>query len=158
DGTPVRSDIAFWGQHTPSGMLSGPDGKEALHFSGTGATTMTVALDPTTHTWRAGFRLQFPSGFDRTGALVCFFTEGGKNFGVFSLGGDNRHHSWFAVVRFEEGRGTVVGGFRFARAANAMVTSPGHPLRTPAGKPVAGLRFLQDGRLVAGGCVIPCKE
>jgi hypothetical protein len=164
DGTPARSDVAFWGQHTPSGMLTGPDGKLALHFSGMGSAT-TVALDTDAGTWRPGYRLQFPPGLAGPGALVCFFTEGGKNFGAFSVGGDNGDRSSFAIVRFDDYVGKTVARFQFDGKANAMVMlsgtegalDRGQPLRAPDGKPVAGLRFLQDGRLLAGGCVIPRK-
>jgi hypothetical protein len=141
NGTVARSDIAFWGQHTPSGMLTGPDGKQALHFSSLN-TGITVALDTEARTWRPGFRLQIPATLTANGGLVCFFTEGGKNFAIFAVAGDNGDRSSFAVVRFDDYVGKILEG---------------QPLGNPRGKPVMRLRFLQDGRLLADGCIIPRK-
>jgi hypothetical protein len=141
-------------------MLAGPDGKQALHFCGVGTTT-TVALDAEAGTWRPGFRLQFPPAVGGLHDLVSFFTEGGRNFGVFTPGGENTDRSPFAIVRFDDHAGKIVARFQFDGPAKAMVFLPGddkaRPLQNPGGTAVAGLRFLQDGRLLAGGCVIPRK-
>lgn len=165
DGSLARYHLSFWGQHTPSGLLTGPDGKVALHFSGMNSTH-TASLNPATETWKSGFQLDRNSG---SGELVCFFTEGGQNFAVYDPKTANADHSTFEIVRYEDGQAKAAVQYAFddKRGAETMRTDSNNDgviddkdaaatlMNGPDGKPIAGLRFQQDGRLVAAGNIIP---
>jgi len=151
DGRLLRWHTAFWGQFTPGGWWTGADRKPEFHLSGMHAQH-TVVLDVAARTWRPGVRFSLPDGTPPH--LVCLFTAKGANFAVYS----DDFRTTFHVLRFDDWAGRLVRVWAGDKPNGGFVETAGDraaPLLTPDGRKVEALAFKQDGRLFAGGCLIP---
>lgn len=164
DGTFVRAPMPIWGQFVACGWWTGADGKPELQISGM-AQTQTISLNADMGMWQPGTRYTMPT--INPSVVAAYFTEGGRNY--LACTEEQSQKRW--LVRVEQ-NGVGIPVMLLAPVkdkAEYTVQSdangdniiddqdPVLAVNGPDGKSVTNLQFTTDGRLLAGGRIIPYK-